>query len=138
MEYRHRSQQLRRKMWLPPQARSESQLSQSEIASPKRLQGIFADKNYDRPKAKEEGPSPKGRARKGRAYLTGERFGNSKVIVIVGGRCLSLLFGFDFRLKDIDSGSIQRVLEMDGVVLFDHFDTGATVLGDLIDIYPLH
>jgi hypothetical protein len=27
---------------------------------------------------------------------------------------------------------------MDGIVLFNHFDTGATVLGDLINICPLH
>jgi len=36
---------------------------------------FFSVKIYDRPKAKEEGPSPKGAARKGRACLTGKRFG---------------------------------------------------------------
>jgi hypothetical protein len=92
------------------------------------------------PRPKKRGPSPRGAARKGRAYLTGKRFGISKVIMIISatGRRRFRLFGFGFRFQDVDRGRIQRVLEMDGIVLFNHFDTGTAVLGDLINICPLH
>ena len=92
------------------------------------------------PRPKKGGQAPGGAARKGRAYLTGKRFEISKFIVIISatGRRRFLLFGFDFRFQDVDRRRIQRVLEMDGIVLFNHFDTGATVLGDLINICPLH
>ena len=38
----------------------------------------------------------------------------------------------------IDGGGIEGVLEMDGIVLFNHLDGCAAVLGDLIDVGPLH
>ena len=60
------------------------------------------------------------------------------MIIGATGRRRFLLFGFGFRFQDVDRGRIQRVLEMDGIVLFNHFDTGAAVLGDLINICPLH
>jgi hypothetical protein len=93
-----------------------------------------------RPRAKEGGQAPRGAARKGRAYLTGKRFGISKIVMIISatGRCCFFLFNFEFRLKHVDRRRIQRVLEMDGIVLFNHFNTGTAVLGDLINICPLH
>ena len=47
------------------------------------VHAFWAEIRY-RPKAKEEGPTPRGAARKGRAYLIGKRFGISKVIMIIG------------------------------------------------------
>src|ERR1051325_2461380 len=37
----------------------------------------------------------------------------------------------------VDGGGIQRVLEVHGVVLLDHLDAGAAVLGDLVDVAAL-
>jgi hypothetical protein len=39
---------------------------------------------------------------------------------------------------DVDRSGVERVLEMRGVEFFDHLDAGATILGDLIDVCPLH
>src|ERR1700720_1934709 len=38
----------------------------------------------------------------------------------------------------IDSGSIQRILEVRRVIRFDHLDTGPAVLRHLIDVGALH
>jgi len=35
---------------------------------------------------------------------------------------------------DIDCGCVERGLDVRRVVFFDHFDTGAAVLGDWVDL----
>jgi hypothetical protein len=40
-------------------------------------------------------------------------------------------------MPDVDSRRVDRVLEVSGVVLFDHLHTGATVLGNLMNIGSL-
>src|SRR3989344_5119823 len=50
-----------------------------------------------------------------------------------------LLSGGRFRglsLANIDGGCVDVVLQMTPVKLLDHFDTGAAVLGDLINVPP--
>ena len=51
-----------------------------------------------------------------------------------------LLSGGDFRgfsLTNIDGRCVDVVLQMPPVKLLDHLDTGAAVLGDLINVPPL-
>jgi hypothetical protein len=53
------------------------------------------------------------------------------------------VFGWFFLLfclwpHDVDGGGIELGLDMGGVVLLDHFHTGAAVFGDLVDVSTLH
>ena len=55
-----------------------------------------------------------------------------------------LFVGIDSRpvlclcLADIDGRCIERILEMDRIVLLDHLNAGAAVLGYLVDIGTFH
>ena len=42
------------------------------------------------------------------------------------------------RPHDIDCSGIQRCFDVRRIVLFDHLDTGAAVLSDLVDVGTLH
>lgn len=42
------------------------------------------------------------------------------------------------RTHDIDRSSVERSLDVRGVVFLDHLDTGGAVLGDLVDVCTLH
>ena len=53
------------------------------------------------------------------------------------------VFGWFFLLfclwpHDVDGGGIELGLDMGGVVLLDHLDTGAAVFGDLVDVGTFH
>lgn len=48
--------------------------------------------------------------------------------------CLALNLGF----TNVDRRGVQRCLEVDGVVFFNHLNTCAAVFGDLVDVSPLH
>jgi len=43
-----------------------------------------------------------------------------------------------FGAHDVDGGGVDRVLDVSGIVLLDHLDTGPAILRDLIDIRPFH
>ena len=48
-----------------------------------------------------------------------------------------ILQGFSLaRLADIDGSSVERGLEVGGVVFLDHLDAGPAVLGDLTNVRP--
>src|SRR5882672_5740175 len=51
---------------------------------------------------------------------------------------LPLIFPPRLWLAYVDGCGIQRVLDVRGVKLLDHFDAGATVLRDLINVGSLH
>ena len=51
------------------------------------------------------------------------------------------LFGGFVRFSsfsDVDDRGVERGLDVRGVEFFDHFDTGAAVFGDLIDVSTFH
>lgn len=48
------------------------------------------------------------------------------------------LSGRRFGPTDIDGRRIKGTLDMRGVELLDHFDAGAAVFGDLVDVGTLH
>ena len=43
-----------------------------------------------------------------------------------------------FLLSDVDSGSVNYILDVRCVIFFDHLDTSAAVLSDLIDVGSFH
>jgi len=52
------------------------------------------------------------------------------------GWWLILLFGF--RPPYVDRGGVESVLEVGRVVFLDHFDTGAAVFRDLVNVRAFH
>src|SRR5438552_1599848 len=48
--------------------------------------------------------------------------------------CKTKIRGSPARLAHIDSGSVESILEMSGVVFFDHFHACPTILRNLINI----
>ena len=51
-----------------------------------------------------------------------------------------LLIGLSRQLRaaDIDRRGVERVLDMRRIVLLDHFNAGAAVFGDLVDVGSFH
>ena len=84
------------------------------------------------------GPSPEGAPARGAPAEPPSRSVKLQLIILGGAARSRLPFGFRLRLFDVDGCRVQRVLEMDRVMLLDHLHAGTAVFGNLVDVRAFH